>query len=92
MGEGGDVYRVLVGKPEETRQLGRARPRWDNDIKADPQEVGCGNMDWIELAHDKDICLAIVSAGMNLRVLWNAKNFLVSCKAISFPGRTLLYG
>jgi hypothetical protein len=50
VGEGRGVYRVLVGKPKGKRPLGRPRCRWDDYIKADPQEVGCGVMDWIELA------------------------------------------
>ena len=50
MAERRGVYRVLVGKPEEKRPLGRPRRRWDNNIKMDLQEVGCGGMDWIELA------------------------------------------
>jgi hypothetical protein len=48
MGEGRGVYSVLVGKPEGKRQLGRPRRRWEDKIKADLQEVGCGGMDWIE--------------------------------------------
>jgi hypothetical protein len=47
------VYRGLVGKPEENRQLGRLRRRWEDNIKMDLQEVGHGGMDWIKLAHDK---------------------------------------
>jgi len=54
MGEGRGVYRVLVGKPEGKRQLGRPRHRWKDNIKMDLQEVGCGGMDWIELAQDGD--------------------------------------
>jgi hypothetical protein len=50
MGEGRGVYRVLVGKPEGKRTLGRPRRRWENNIKMYLQEVGCGGMDWIELA------------------------------------------
>jgi len=46
------VYRILVGKPEGKRPLGRPRPRWEDNIKMDLQEVGCGGMDWIELAQD----------------------------------------
>jgi len=48
------VYRVLVGKPEENRPLGRPRYRWEDNIKMDLQEVGCEDMDWIELAQDRD--------------------------------------
>jgi len=54
MGDGRGVYKVLVGKPEGKRPLGRPRHRWDDNIKMDLQEVGCGGMDWIELAQDRD--------------------------------------
>jgi len=67
--ERGEVYRVLVGKPERKRPLGRHRRRWEDNIKMDLQEVGCGNMDWIELAQDRDRWRAFVNAVMNLRVL-----------------------
>jgi len=50
MGKGRGVYRVLVGKPEGKRPLGRPKRRWEDNIKMDHQEVGCGGMDWIELA------------------------------------------
>ena len=62
------VYRVLVGKPEGKRPLGRPRRRWDDNIKMGLQEVGCGGMDWIELAQDRDRWRALVNAVMNLRV------------------------
>jgi hypothetical protein len=66
--EGRGVYRVLVGKPEGKRPLGRSRRRWDDNIKMGLQEVGCGSMDWIELGHDRDKWRALVNAVMNLRV------------------------
>ena len=62
------IYRVSVGKLEGNRPLGRPRHRWEDDIKMDLQEVGCGGMDWIELAQDKDRWRALVNAVMNLRV------------------------
>jgi len=68
VGERRGVYRVLVGKPEGKRLLGRPRGRWDDNIKMDIQEVGCGSMDWIELAQDRDRWKALVTAGINLRV------------------------
>ena len=68
MGEKRGLYRVLVGKPDGKRQFGRPRLRWENNIKIDLQEVGCGDVDWIELAQDTDRWRALVSAAMNLRV------------------------
>jgi hypothetical protein len=68
MGEERGVYRVLVGKPEGKRLLGRPRRRWVNNIRTDIQELGCGYMDWIALAQDRDIWLTLVSAVMKLRV------------------------
>ena len=67
MGEERGVYWVLVGKPEGKRSLGRPRRRWV-DIRIDLQEVGCGYMDWIGLALDRDWWRTLVSAEMNLRV------------------------
>jgi len=61
------ICRVLVGKPEGKRPLGRSRLRWEDNIKTDLQEVGCGCMDWIELAQDRDRWRAVVNAVMNLR-------------------------
>jgi len=68
MGEERGVYRVLLGKPEGRRPLGRPRPRWVHNIRMDLQEVGCGYMDWIGLAQDRDRWRTLVSAVMNLRV------------------------
>jgi hypothetical protein len=68
MREGRGVYRVLVGKLEGKRALGRPRRRWEDNIKMDLQEVGCGGMDWIELAQDRNRWRALVNAVMNLRV------------------------
>jgi len=59
---------VLVGKPEGKRPLGRSRHIWEDNIKLDLQVVGCGGMDWIELAQDRDRWRALVNAVMNLRV------------------------
>jgi hypothetical protein len=68
MGEERGVYRVLVGKPEGKRQLGTRRRRWEDNIKMDLQEMGCGDMDWIGLAQDRERWQAIVNVIMNLRV------------------------
>jgi hypothetical protein len=62
------VYRFLVGKPEGKGSLGRPRSSWDYNIKADLQEVGCGSMDWIDVARDRDRCRALVNVVMNLQV------------------------
>ena len=83
-GWGEGVYRVLVGKPEGRRPLGRPRRRWADNIRMDLQEVGCGYMDWIGLAQDRDSWRTLVSAVMNLRVPWNAGSFLTSCGPVSF--------
>ena len=68
IGERRGVYRVLVGKPEGNRPLGRPRRRWEDNIKMDIREVGCRGMDWIELAQDRDRWWALVNAVMNLWV------------------------
>ena len=80
MEEGRGVHKVLVGKPEGKRPLGRTRRRWEDNIKLDLQEVGRGCGDWMELATDRDRCRALVSTVMNFRVPLNAENFLISCK------------
>jgi len=68
MGERKGVYRVLVGKIEGKRPLGRPRRRWEDNIKIELQKVGCGRMDWIDLVRDRDRWRALVKAVMNLRV------------------------
>ena len=91
-GWGEGAYRVLVRKSEGKRPLGRPRRRWVDNIRVELQEVGCGYMDWIGLAQDRDRWRTLVTAVMNLRVPWNAGNFLTSCKPVSFSRRTLHHG
>jgi len=92
MGEERVVYRILMGKSEGRRPLGRPRLRWANNIRTDLQEVVCGYTDWIGLAQDRDKWRKLVSAVMSLRVPWNSGKFLTSCKPVSFSGRTLHHG
>jgi len=92
MGGERGAYRVLVGKPEGRRPLGRPRRRWVDNIRMYLQEVGCGYMDWIGLAQDRDRWRALVSAVMNLGVAGNAGNFLTSRKPVSCSRRTLHRG
>jgi len=68
MDEEWGVYRVLVGKPEGKRPLARPKSRWVDNIRMDLQEVGCGYMDWIGLAQERDRWRTLVSAVMNVRV------------------------
>jgi hypothetical protein len=68
MGVRRGVYRILVGKPDGKRPLGRPRHGWEDNRRLDPQEVECGGMDWIELAQEKDGWRAFVNEVMNLRV------------------------
>jgi hypothetical protein len=68
IGERRRLYRVLVGKPEEKRTLERPRRRWENNIKMKLREVGCGGMDWIELAQDRERLRVLVNAVIKLRV------------------------
>jgi hypothetical protein len=68
MGEGRGMYSVWVRKPKGKKPLGRPRRRWEDNIKMDLQEVGCGCMDWIELAQNRDRWRALVNAVMNFRV------------------------
>jgi len=68
MGESRGVYRILVGKPERKRPLGRPRRRREDDNEEDFQEVGCRCVDWTELAQDRDMCRALVNAVKKIRV------------------------
>ena len=68
MGKGRGVYRVLVGKPEGRRPLGRPSRRWEDNIRMYLREVECWCVDWMELAQDRDRWRALVSAVMNFRV------------------------
>ena len=68
MGEKRGVYRVLVGKLEGKRPLGRPRRRWKDNIGMDLQEVGCEGVDWIDLVQDRDRRWALLNEVMNLRV------------------------
>jgi hypothetical protein len=69
MGEERKVYKVLVGKPEGKRPLGRPRRRWENGIRMDLREIGWGSVEWIQLAQGSDRWRAVVNTVMNLRVL-----------------------
>jgi hypothetical protein len=68
MGERSGVYRVFVEKPEGKRSLGRPRCRWEDNIRANFQEVGFGSVDWIELVQVRNRCRILVNAVMNIRV------------------------
>jgi len=68
MGEWRGVYRFWVEKPEEKRRLERPRRRWENNIKMDLKEVGCGGMNWVELAQDRDRWPSLVNVVMNVWV------------------------
>jgi hypothetical protein len=68
MGETRNAYRILAGKPEGKRLLGRPRRRWVDNIEIDLREIGWGGMDWIDLAQDRDQWRALVNTVMNIRV------------------------
>jgi hypothetical protein len=68
MGEKRNAYRILVGKPEAKRPLGRPRRRWEDNIETDLREIEWGGMDWIDVAEDRDQWRALVNTVMNLRV------------------------
>jgi hypothetical protein len=68
MGEKRNVYRILVGKPEGERPLGRPRRRWEDNNRIDLRKIGWGGMDWIDLAQDRDQWRTLVNTVLNLRV------------------------
>jgi hypothetical protein len=78
MGEVRGAYNILVGRPEGRGPLGRPTRRWEDDIKMDLREIRFGDVDWINLAQDRDRWRAFVNTVMNLRVPYNAGNFLTS--------------
>ncbi|KAJ4428760.1 hypothetical protein ANN_25753 [Periplaneta americana] len=80
MGESSNVYRVLVGRPEGKRPLGRARRRWEDNIKMDLREVEYDERDWINLAQDRDRWRAYVRAAMNLRVLFGCETWTLTLR------------
>jgi hypothetical protein len=86
------VHRVLVGKPERKRPLGRPRRRWEDNIKMGFQQVGGGFRDWLELAQDRDRWPALVSTVRKLRVPKMRGISRLAAEPISFSRRTLLYG
>jgi hypothetical protein len=92
MGEGRGVYRVLVGKPDGKRPLGKSRHRWEDNIKMDLQEVGGSCGDWMELAQDRDRWRALVNTVMNIRVPRERGISRLAAGPVSFSRRTLLNG
>jgi hypothetical protein len=82
----------FVGKPEGKRPLGRPRRRWENNTKKGLQEVECGDIDLIEVAHGRDKWRALVNAVMNLRVPENVGKFLIGRETVSFSRKIVLYG
>jgi hypothetical protein len=87
-GETRNTYRILVGKPEGRRPLGRQRRRWVDNIKMDLREVEGDGMDWIDLAQDRDQWRAVMNTVLNFRVSKKDGKFLNSCKTGGFSRRT----
>ena len=86
------MYRVLVGKPQGKRPLGRPRRRWEDNIRMDLQEVGRSCGDWMELAQDRDRWRALVGVVRNLRVPKMRGISWLAAEPVSFSRRTLLHG
>jgi hypothetical protein len=91
MGAKRNAYRILVGKPEGKSPLQKPRCRWVDNIKIDLREIGWDDMDWIDLAQDKDHWGAPVNTVMNLRVPENAGKFLSGCIIGSFSRRAQIH-
>ena len=89
---GGGVHRVMVGKPEGKRPLGRPRRRWEDNIKMDVQEIGGSCGDWMELAQDRKRWRALVSTVGNLRVPKTRGISRLTAEPVSFSRTTLLHG
>jgi hypothetical protein len=85
------VYRLLVGKPEGKRPLGRPRRRWIDNIEMDLLEIGLNVVNWIGLAQDRYRWRALVNAVMNLRVPYNAGNLPSGCTTSGLSSGTQLY-
>jgi hypothetical protein len=78
MGEVRGAYNILVGRPKGRRPLGRPRNRWEGNIKIDLREIRFGGLDWIHWAQERDRWWALANTVMNLRVPYNAGNFMTS--------------
>jgi hypothetical protein len=91
MGEKRNAYRILVGKPEGRRPLGRQRLRWVDNIKMDLREIGWNGVDWVDLAQDRDLWRALLNTVMKLRVPKNAGKFSSSCTTGAFSRRAQLH-
>jgi hypothetical protein len=92
MGKKINAYRILVGKPEGKRPLARPTLTWEDIIKMNLREIGWGGMDWIDLAQDRDQCMALVNTLINLRVPQNVGEFLSGCATGGLSRRVQLHG
>jgi hypothetical protein len=86
-----NAYRILVGKPEEKRPLGRPRRRWVNNIKMDLKEIEWGGKEWIDSAQDRDHWKGLANTVMNIQVLKNIMKFLSSCTIDGFSRTAKLH-